>query len=410
MTIDSRNRFAEVSDVDLILGVRNGNRESEAQLFTRHKQLALAVAYRHTDTPSEAEDVVSEAFLRVFDSLRRGVGPDEFFRAYLLTVVSREAFSRNDAASKRVVTDDVKEFEVGDPQADEALKRAEASFVISAFKSLPERWRAVLWHIEIEDLRPREIAPLLGLTPNAASALAVRAREGLREAYLATHLNKHIDLAPTCSDARKLLPSLIRVNASNRDQRMVKAHLAICKDCSAVFSELSQVGLKLRAYVLPLVVGGATALGFSAVGGVATGTAAVAGGTTVFGMATGATAAAPTAAAAGLIPPIVAEDKQEKVATLEAPAVPAPSATAFTTSPKIEAHQMFGDRATFDKYIVADTPKAEVPVAPKSPVSSAKPAAPKPSATPTPVPVSSPSPTPSIKPTPSPKPVLVPTV
>lgn len=154
--------------------------------------------------------------------------------------------------------------------------------------------------MEIEDLRPREIAPLLGLTPNAVSALAVRAREGLREAYLAAHLNKHIDLAPTCSDARKLLPSLIRGNASNRDQRMVKAHLAVCEDCSAVFSELSQVGLKLRAYVLPFVVGGATAMGISAVGGVATGTAAVAGGTTVFGMATGAKAAAPTAAAAGV--------------------------------------------------------------------------------------------------------------
>lgn len=297
---------------------------------------------------------------------------------------------------------------------------------------MPERWRAVLWRIEIEDLRPREIAPLLGLTPNAVSALAVRAREGLREAYLAAHLNKRIDLAPTCSDARKLLPSLIRGNASNRDQRMVKAHLVVCEDCSAVFSELSQVGLNLRAYVFPLVVGGATALGISAVGGAATGTGAVAGGTTVFGMATGTTAAASTtaaagvgsgfaagsvaafgvsvgvglttvavaASAAGLIPPIVAEDRQEKVAVQEAPAVPAPGATAVTTSPKIEAHQMFGDRATFDKYIVADTPKTEVPVAPKSPA---------PSATPTPAPVPSPSPTPSVKPTPSPKPVVVPT-
>lgn len=75
MTIDSSDRFAGVSDADLILGVRNGNRESEAQLFKRHKQLALAVAYRHTDIPSEAEDVVSEAFLRVFDALRRGLGP-----------------------------------------------------------------------------------------------------------------------------------------------------------------------------------------------------------------------------------------------------------------------------------------------------------------------------------------------
>lgn len=113
MTIDSGKRFGEVSDADLILGVRNENRESEAQLYRRHKQLALAVAYRHIDTPTEAEDVVSESFLRVFERLRCGAGPDEFFRAYLLTVVSREAFARNAIASKHVVTDDVREFEPG---------------------------------------------------------------------------------------------------------------------------------------------------------------------------------------------------------------------------------------------------------------------------------------------------------
>src|SRR5690606_3577112 len=123
---------------------------------------------------------------------------------------------------------------------------------------------AVLWHTEVEDMRPRDIAPLLGLTPNAVSALAVRAREGLREAYLAAHLNQQVELASGCVEVRKLLPAIIRGNASNRHNRAAKAHLAGCSGCSAVYGELNQIGIKLRAYVLPLIVGGTTALGLSA--------------------------------------------------------------------------------------------------------------------------------------------------
>ena len=56
--------------------------------------------------------------------------------------------------------------------------------IARAFASLPERWQAVLWHTEIEGARPADVAPLLGLTANGVAALAYRAREGLRQAYL----------------------------------------------------------------------------------------------------------------------------------------------------------------------------------------------------------------------------------
>ncbi|MEJ7706929.1 MAG: hypothetical protein WKF82_06355 [Nocardioidaceae bacterium] len=57
-----------------------------------------------------------------------------------------------------------------------------------AFASLPERWQLVLWHLEVERQKPADVAPLLGLTANSVSALAYRAREGLRQAYLQMHM------------------------------------------------------------------------------------------------------------------------------------------------------------------------------------------------------------------------------
>ncbi len=337
MTIDSGARFAEVSDADLIRGVRNGSREAQDHLYRRHRQVALNVAFRHTNSPSDAEDVVSEAFLRVFRIIERGAGPDEFFRAYLMTAVSREAFSRNKSASKQITVEDVQEFLPGDAHADDAMERHESTFAIVAFKALTERWKTVLWLTEVEELPPRDVAPILGMTPNAVSALAVRAREGLREAYLAAHLNGQSGVPASCADIREHLPAFIRGTLGNRNERSVKAHLKSCPNCAVVFGELDEIGATLRAYVLPLVVGGITALGIPASGGIAgmgvsAATATAAGGATA-GTATavasgaglslaggsslavtlgvGLVSVAVTASAIGLIPKLIVQDERE---------------------------------------------------------------------------------------------------
>jgi hypothetical protein len=71
---------------------------------------------------------------------------------------------------------------------DTALEDRGSALIAPAFDTLPERWRTVLWHTEVEGESPSQVGPLLGLTPNGVLALAYRAREGLRQAYLQVHL------------------------------------------------------------------------------------------------------------------------------------------------------------------------------------------------------------------------------
>ena len=74
------------------------------------------------------------------------------------------------------------------PWRDTAVEELESTLATRAFTRLPERWQLVLWRTEVEQQSPAEVAALLGLTPNGVSALAYRAREGLRQAYLQEHL------------------------------------------------------------------------------------------------------------------------------------------------------------------------------------------------------------------------------
>src|SRR5207247_10580581 len=74
----------------------------------------------------------------------------------------------------------------------EAEARAESGPCVRAFSRLPDRWRTVLWHLEVEGDTPAEVAPMFGLSGNGVSALAMRAREGLRQAYLQEHIGTNI--------------------------------------------------------------------------------------------------------------------------------------------------------------------------------------------------------------------------
>ena len=119
--------------------------------------------------------------------LQRGGGPDLAFRAYLLTAVRRLHVDRVRRTSRVHTTDDLTPFDPGVPFRDTAVEGFESAAAARAFASLPERWQLVLWHTEVEGQKPAEVAPLLGMSANSVSALAYRAREGLRQAFLTMH-------------------------------------------------------------------------------------------------------------------------------------------------------------------------------------------------------------------------------
>ncbi|MDR3068829.1 MAG: sigma-70 family RNA polymerase sigma factor [Cellulomonas sp.] len=245
------------SDAELLAAVRTGDGEAFGALYDRHAVAALAVARRYTNSDADAEDVVADAFTAVYNALRRGKGPAEAFRAYLFTVVRRVATVHRKHGRRVQATDDVATLEAGAvPLAGAdapALAGFESTVVARAFATLPERWQLVLWHTEVEGLAPAQVAPLLGLSANSASALAYRAREGLRQAYLTEHLAGGLD--DRCRPVADKLGAYVRDGLGPRESRKVAAHLDECPRCAALYAELGDVNHGMRAIVAPLVLG-----------------------------------------------------------------------------------------------------------------------------------------------------------
>ena len=193
------------------------------------------------------------------------------FRAYLLTAVRRLHIDKVRSTARVTSTDDLTPFDPGVPFTDTAVAGFEGGAAAKAFASLPERWQLVLWHLEVENQKPADIAPLLGMSPNSVSALAYRAREGLRQAFLQMHTGDLVSDA--CRDTNDLLGGYVRGALSRRDAGKVDDHLERCRRCTAVYLELAEVNSSLAAVLGPALLGGAAAgyLGTGAVTGIGAG-------------------------------------------------------------------------------------------------------------------------------------------
>ena len=237
--------------------------KSYEELYVEHAPAARLVAL--SLVPADvADDIVADAFVRVLAAIRAGGGPDHAFRAYLLTAVRNLAYDWLSARRRVTVLGDLDE-EAGDLAAgfsggaeSQAEARAEARLILRAFSRLPERWRTVLWHLEVEGKAPADMAPAFGLSPNGVSALAMRAREGLRQAYLQEHIGTNIPAA--CRAYAAELGAGTRGRLSPRRQEAMQEHLRQCPACANLFTELSELNSKLGTILAPIALAGASAV------------------------------------------------------------------------------------------------------------------------------------------------------
>ncbi|MET9040850.1 sigma-70 family RNA polymerase sigma factor [Streptomyces mirabilis] len=433
------------SDADLIGRMRAGDDTAYEELYRRHAEAVRRYARTCCRDAHTADDLTAEVFARMLQAVRRGHGPQHAVRAYLLTTVRRVAASWTKSAKREQLVDDFALFaaqssrtsEVSDAESLDlgadvrAMHEAEQSMAMQAFRSLPERWQAVLWHTEVEDESPSEVATLFGLDANGTRVLASRAREGLKQAYLQAHVSATLTMDEECARYADRLGAYARGGLRTRAERGLRKHLEECAKCRLAAGQIKEVAGGIPAVVPVAVIGWFGAAGYAKAvaliaGGAGAGAAGAAGAAAATSGGSGGTAGGTAGAAgaagsgsggagagggaaaseglgatvkAGIAAGFVAVAAAAVALALVGNGSPAqkPEAKPPATSPVVEAPQ---PRPT-------PTPTPSRKPAPGAPVVAS---APKPSPTPTPRPAPKPTPKPSPTPAPTPaKPKPTPT-
>ncbi|MCW3494662.1 sigma-70 family RNA polymerase sigma factor [Microbacterium sp. SSM24] len=250
----------ERSDEELVLAARAGDDDAYAMLWRRHVTSARNAA-RAVSPNVDADDLVSEAFAAILSAIRKGGGPQEGFRPYLFATIRNIAATWGRRTTETPL-DDLDE-RAADVSTEFAELVADRSVLAQAFRELPAQWRTLLWYLEVEGMKPREVAPLLGISPNAVSAQAYRAREGFKLAWLRAHISDQSRPAE-CRWVGELLVASERKAIKRADRRRLDEHLRKCAACRIVAADIDHVSQKLRLVLLPLVLGGAGALAYTA--------------------------------------------------------------------------------------------------------------------------------------------------
>lgn len=244
-------------DHALLSAARAGDRGAYAQLYGLHRSAAVRYAGSFV-RGVDIDDVVNEAFAKIMSRLEEGAGPEENFRAYLLTTVRSIAVDHHRRLGRETRVGDFSDGDLVPPVSDGADRHAEAATIREAYLSLSERWREVLWRTTVVEEPIDVAAKAMGTNRNALSVMAHRAREGLRQAYLAQHIDGMSD--ESCRPFLRDLPAYVRGALGPQRVAQVEQHLRSCARCPQVVRGLidlnSNLGAVLPAAGLAVVAGG----------------------------------------------------------------------------------------------------------------------------------------------------------
>ena len=174
--------YSSLADEELISLVGAGDAGAFAALYGRHRQAAYFLSYRMTGEKQAAEDLVQDAFLKVWRSAGTYRPPRGSVRTWLLTVVHNRGVDRFRSSARRRRTREKAEALAPGSQPSEAFSEAwgnhQRDRLREALRDIPRDQREVLALVHFSGLTKAEVSERLRLPLGTVKG---RARLGLRK-------------------------------------------------------------------------------------------------------------------------------------------------------------------------------------------------------------------------------------
>jgi RNA polymerase sigma-70 factor, ECF subfamily len=180
----------EEADGLLVGRVRAGDAGALELIFRRYGRLLLDVVHGYLAAPDEAEEVVQDLFLWIWEHRQSWTTPVEL-RPYLLTAVRNRALNRiRHRQVERKLADRLQQPHLAAPargaRGGDALDLVTgdelAAVIAAAVTGLPPRCREVFLLLRHDELSYREVAETLGISPKTVEIHMTRALNSIRVA------------------------------------------------------------------------------------------------------------------------------------------------------------------------------------------------------------------------------------
>ena len=158
-----------------------GDRKAQQELFGRYNALLYKVSYNYMNHIQNAEEVLQDSWIDIFNSLGRYEDQGKF-EGWLKTIVIRRAWK---ALKKRKyveeITDDFVKSTVN--MEKQIMDQMTCNEILNELEIIPNGAREVFKMAVIDGFNHQEIADILEISPSTSRAHLSRARKILQKKY-----------------------------------------------------------------------------------------------------------------------------------------------------------------------------------------------------------------------------------
>ena len=166
--------------ISILKGCRRKERASQELLFDLFYNYAMSIAIRYITVFEEAEEIVSDSFVKVFTRIDTHFSLELSFKGWLRRIVINTAIDRYRAQKRSPVMNELNEaYEMG--QNDDIIERLTREQVLNLVQQLPPQYKTIFNLYVVDGYTHTEIGEMLGISEVTSRSNLSRARQGLKQ-------------------------------------------------------------------------------------------------------------------------------------------------------------------------------------------------------------------------------------
>ena len=167
----------QLNEHELIEGCIRNDVYCQQVLYEKYSPKMMGVSLRYCNSKMEAEDVLQDAFIKIFDKIKTFKGEGSF-EGWIRKIVVFTALKSNDKRVRKFEPGDIDNVKEQSFDA-KAISNMETASLLSILQELPEGYRMVFNLYAIEGYSHKEIGDILGVTDVTSRTQYSRAKQQL---------------------------------------------------------------------------------------------------------------------------------------------------------------------------------------------------------------------------------------
>lgn len=186
---------------ELVNRLKNGDKSAYREIFETYSGIVKTIAYRYLKSNDDAEDILQETFIIIFQKINQYKGQGSFegwirriTANYCLGVIKSKKKFYFEEINDDILTEKTHETKVNENDMDYLVKRCDFSKedILEVIASLSQGYRIVFNMYVLEGFKHKEIAKALDISVSTSKTQLLRARKILQKKLYTLAIEKYL--------------------------------------------------------------------------------------------------------------------------------------------------------------------------------------------------------------------------